>query len=158
MIKDLILKNRSYRRFDEHTAISEAQLRSWVDLVRLSASGANIQPLKFMLSNQPERNTAIFDCLGWAGYLKEWKGPESGERPAAYIILLGDTEIGKKFDTDMGIAAQSILLGAVEAGYGGCMLGLPFSVRSSVKRWKFRSVIHDCAGHRPGKTSRKGGY
>ena len=134
MIKDLIDKNRSYRRFDEYTAISEAQLRSWVDLARLSASGANIQPLKFMLSNQPDRNTAIFDCLGWAGYMKEWKGPESGERPAAYIILLGDTEIGKKFDTDMGIAAQSILLGAVEAGYGGCMLG-------SIQREKLREAL-----------------
>ncbi len=134
MLKDLIAQNRSYRRFEESTSIGEQQLRAWVDLARLSASGANIQPLKFLLSNQAERNAAIFDCLAWAGYLKNWKGPEPGERPAAYIILLGDTEIGKSFDRDTGIAAQSILLGAVEAGYGGCMIG-------SIQRDRLREVL-----------------
>jgi len=134
MIKDLIEKNRSYRRFDETAAISEIQLRNWVDLARLSASGANLQPLKFMLANQPERNSAIFECLAWAGYLKDWKGPKRGERPAAYIVILGDTEIGKRFDTDLGIAAQSILLGAVEAGYGGCMI-------ASIQQDKLRGAL-----------------
>lgn len=134
MIRDLIEKNRSCRRFDESAAISEIQLRNWVDLARLSASGANLQPLKFMLANQPERNAAIFECLAWAGYLKDWKGPERGERPAAYIVILGDTEIGKRFDTDLGIAAQSILLGAVEAGYGGCMI-------ASIQQDKLRGAL-----------------
>ncbi|MFL7792799.1 MAG: nitroreductase family protein, partial [Anaerolineae bacterium] len=59
----------------------------------------------------------------WAGYLKDWKGPEEGERPAAYIVILGDTEISQDFGCDHGIAAQSIMLGATEAGLGGCMLG-----------------------------------
>ena len=65
----------------------------------------------------------IFSTLKWAYYLKDWEGPVKGERPASYIILLGDTLIHKTIDVDVGIAAQSILLGAVSLGYGGCMIG-----------------------------------
>ena len=64
----------------------------------------------------------IFPNLGWAAYLKEWKGPEEGERPSAYIIVLLDTQIGPSAGCDHGIAAQSILLGATEKGLGGCMI------------------------------------
>ena len=123
MIRDLILKNRSYRRFYENEPVAEATLRGLVDLARLSPSAANRQPLKYMLSSTPERNALIFPHLHWAGYLAAWKGPVEGERPAAYIIILGDTRISENFGCDQGIVAQSILLGAVEAGLGGCILG-----------------------------------
>ena len=122
MIRDLIIKNRSYRRFFEDAAITEETLRELVDLARLSASAANKQPLKYILSCTPERNAAIFQYLGWAAYLKEWGGPPEGERPAAYIIILGDKTISEAIVCDHGIAAQSILLGAVERGLGGCIL------------------------------------
>ena len=123
MLKSLILKNRSYRRFYQDTPISRETLRELVDLARLSASGANRQPLKFFLSCEPDQNAIIFPHLGWAGYLQEWGGPVEGERPSAYIILLGDKTISPNFGCDHGIAAQSILLGATEMGLGGCMIG-----------------------------------
>ena len=122
MIRDLILKNRSYRRFYEDEAISEETLRELVDLARLSASAANRQPLKYVLSWTPEKNAKIFPHLAWAGYLEDWGGPAEGERPAAYIIILGDNEISESINCDHGIASQSILLGAVERGLGGCIL------------------------------------
>lgn len=65
----------------------------------------------------------IFPHLKWAGALKDWDGPEEGEKPSAYIVMLGDTEISKNYWWDHGLAAQSILLAAVEEGYGGCMFG-----------------------------------
>lgn len=123
MLKDLIRQNRSYRRFDQSHAIDTATLKELVDLARLSASGSNFQPLKYILSNDPETNTAIFKRLGWAGYLTNWHGPAEGERPSAYIVILGDTAIKTGVDTDKGIAAQSIMLGASEKGLGGCMIG-----------------------------------
>lgn len=123
MFRDLILKNRSYRRFDEQNAVSLDTLKEWVDCARLSASGSNLQSLKYVLSNQPAKNAAIFETLAWAGYLKDWPGPIAGERPSAYIIILGDTRIAKNFGCDHGIAAQSILLAATEKGFGGCMIG-----------------------------------
>lgn len=122
MLKDLVRRNRSYRRFHQEVAVGLEPLRELVDLGRLSASGANRQPIKYVLSHEAERNAAIFPTLGWAGYLRDWAGPEEGERPSAYIIVLGDTAIQESFGVDHGIAAQSILLGATEKGLGGCIL------------------------------------
>lgn len=122
MLRDLIVKNRSYRRFDENHRIGPEELRGLVDLARLSATGANMQALKFYISSDPAMNARIFECLGWAAYLKDWPGPVEGERPAAYIIILGDTKVATHYWCDHGIAAQSILLGATEHGLGGCMI------------------------------------
>ena len=99
-------------------------LEELVDLARLSPSAANLQPLKYILSCETEMNARIFPHLAWAGYLKDWPGPSQGERPAAYIVILGDTRISRSIDCDHGIAAQSILLGAVEKGLAGCIIGL----------------------------------
>jgi len=123
MIRDLILQNRSCRRFHQEVAIELETLRELVDLARCSASAANMQPLKYILSCEPEKNARIFPLLGFAGQLKDWPGPSEGERPSAYIIVLLDTEISKSAGCDHGIAAQSIFLGAREKGLGGCMHG-----------------------------------
>jgi nitroreductase len=126
-IKELITKTRSYRRFDETYTIEYRILEGLINLARLSASGANRQPLKFLLCNSNIQCEKVFPTLSWAGYLTEWSGPEKGERPTAYIIILGDKNITDSFGIDHGIAAQSIMLGATEAGLGGCMI-------SSVKK------------------------
>jgi nitroreductase len=123
MIKDLILKNRSYRRFHEEYKIKLSTLKELINLARLSASGANRQPLKYIISSDSATNKKIFPYLAWAGYLKDWDGPMEGERPSGYIIILGDKNISPSFGCDHGIAAQSILLGAAEEGLGGCMIG-----------------------------------
>ena len=119
---ELVLKNRTYRRFDESFRIGDQTLKELVNLARLSASGANRQPLKFLLYTKPDDCSRIFPSTIWAAYLKEWPGPESGERPSAYIIILGDTSITDQFGVDHGIAAQSIMLGATNQGLGGCMI------------------------------------
>ncbi len=120
---EIVKKNRSYRRFHESEPVSTDTLRELIDLARLSASAANFQPLKFMIVNTPEETAAVFPHLAWAGYLKDWPGPAEGERPPAYIVILGDTAIRPTFGCDHGIGAQSILLGAAEKGLGGCMIG-----------------------------------
>lgn len=122
MIKDLVLKNRSYRRFFEEEKLDDKVLEELVDLARVSPSGGNLQSLKYFLSNSEATNNMIFDNVKWAAYLKDWGGPEKGERPSAYIIVLHDNEISKSMLWDHGIAATNILLGAVEKGYGGCMI------------------------------------
>jgi len=118
MIKDLVKKNRTYRRFYENYEIERNTLEDLVDLARLSASAANCEKNK---------NDLIFPTLAWAGYLKDWPGPVEEERPSAYIVMLNDTEITKNYWSDPGIATQSILLGATEKGLGGCIF-------ASVKR------------------------
>jgi len=134
MIRDLILKNRSYRRFSQEVSIELNILRELVDLARLSASSANKQPLKYILSYEAQRNELIFSCLNWADYLEDWGGPCEGERPMAYIVILGDTEVSQSFSCDHGIAAQGILLGAAEKGLGGCII-------ASIQREKLREAL-----------------
>jgi len=134
MLKDLIRKNRSYRRFDQHVPVPMELLREMVDAARLSGSARNMQPLKYMLFNTPEDCTRIFPTTAWAGYLKAWPGPEEGERPTAYIVQLGDLELTDDWWCDDGIAAQSMMLTAVEKGFGGCIIG-------SVQREKLRSIL-----------------
>ena len=123
MITELVKENRSCRRFYEDHAVAPETLKELVNLARMSASGANLQPLKYILSCDPSKNADIFSCLAWAGYLKDWPGPAEGERPGAYIVILGDTSISESAGCDHGIAAQTILLGAREKGLAGCMLG-----------------------------------
>jgi nitroreductase len=134
MLKDLILKNRSYRRFYQSERISKQQLTDWVDLARCSASARNSQSLKYILSTDESRNAEIFEQLAWAGYLAYWNGPEEGERPSAYIVMLHDTLISRNYFCDDGIAAQSILLGAAEAAFGGCII-------HSVNRNKLKDIL-----------------
>ena len=136
MIADLIRKNRSYRRFYQDHALDMETLTDLVDLARLSASAANLQPLRYILSADSQKNSQIFSCLAWAAYLKDWKGPGEGERPSGYIIVLSDSEKANDFvGYDCGIASQSILLGAREKELAGCMI-------ASINRQQLRSLLN----------------
>lgn len=135
LLKDLIIKTRSYRRFDESYVIDYKILEGLAGLARLSASGANRQPLKYMIFNTPAECERIFPSLIWAAYLKDWEGPGPGERPSGYIVILGDKTISEVFGVDHGIAAQSMMLGAAEAGLGGCMIA---SIKKELLRDKLK--------------------
>jgi len=135
MLKELITNTRSYRRFHEDYVIGLDTLRELVDLARLGASASNIQSLRYILSCDREKNALIFPNLGWAGYLKDWRGPSDGERPSAYIIILDNTKNSLSFGCDYGIAAQNIMLGAIEKGLGGCMI-------ASINRDSLREALN----------------
>jgi nitroreductase len=122
-LEQLILRNRSYRRFDPSKPIDTATLRYLVDIARRTPSAANRQPLKYILLAQSSRCATLFTHLKWAGALKGWGGPAENERPTAYVIVLGDRDISTNPGCDHGIACQSMLLAAAERGLGGCMLG-----------------------------------
>ncbi len=134
MLFNLVRSNRSFRRFNQSTEISSELLYELIDLSRYTASANNLQPLKYYLSNGKELNERIFSCLSWAAKIKEWNGPLEGERPSAYIVILGDNNISDKIDCDHGIVSQTILLGAVERGLGGCIIG-------SIDRKMLRRVL-----------------
>jgi nitroreductase len=133
-IRELLRRSRSYRRFFEENRIEREVLEELVDASRYAPSAANRQPLKYILSYEPAKNELIFPHLTWAGYLEDWPGPVEGERPAAYIIILGDTAVHPSFGCDHGIAAQTILLAAAEQGIGGCIIG-------SIDRKALRSAL-----------------
>ena len=134
MIREMIVKNRSYRRFHQNHKIETSVLKDFIDLARLSPSAGNLQRLRFKICNTEVENEKVFSCLGWAGYLKDWAGPENEERPSAYIIILSTEKNLVKVACDVGIACQSILLGAVESDLRGCIFG-------SVKKEELQKLI-----------------
>ena len=131
---ELSLKTRSYRRFDGLHQIGSNTLEGLIEIARCTPSAANMQPLKYILSCTPEWNQKIFSTLSWAGYLPDWPGPEEAEQPTGYIIILIDKSIRENSEIDVGIAAQTILLGATELGLGGCIFG-------SINRKELRPLL-----------------
>lgn len=134
MLKDLIMRNRSYRRFKAEKEVSEDLLWALIELARFSPSAGNLQAVRFMPVTTAEQREKVFNCLSWAGYLNYWHGPEKSERPVAYIIFLTQEDRNSLF-IDIGIYAQSILLGAVDNHLGGCLFG-------SINREKLRSELN----------------
>jgi nitroreductase len=123
MMRELVAKSRTYRRFHENKLVSRQIVIDLIEIVRLIPTAGNKQPLKYIISHDPGKNARIFACLAWAAYLKEWPGPAEGERPAAYIVILGDNDISEHVQWDHPIAAQTIALAATEMGLGACILG-----------------------------------
>lgn len=123
-INNLIKKNRSYRRFDSSFALSDAQLAGLVELTRYTASARNMQPLRYLPVTGKQDTDRVFPLLAWAGYLPDWPGPAENERPTAYLVVCKESALADGHTLfDAGIATQTILLGAVEMGLGGCIIG-----------------------------------
>ena len=124
---ELIRKTRTYRRFDEKRRIDEDTLTQLIECARLGGSARNCQPWKYMPVVDPRSCEMIFPFLGWAGYLSDWRGPEPGERPVAYVLCLLNRNWlkgpEKEAHFDLGIASQNLLLRAMQLGIGGCRIG-----------------------------------
>lgn len=125
MLIDIIKRNRSYRSFHKNRAVTEEELRSLVECARFSASGNNRQMLRFLLCADGEKMAKILPHLKWAAALPDWHLPPEGHEPPAAIVLCHDktaAEDPRVSARDVGIAAQTMLLAAVEMGLGGCMI------------------------------------
>ena len=125
MINELIKKSRSYRSFDEKVMIGHDSLVSFVENARLIPSSVNLQPLKYRICESRIECDTMLSLTKWAALIKDVEIPPKGHAPTAYIVICIDKNISDKsiFDKDVGIAAQTIMLSAVEAGFGGCMIG-----------------------------------
>lgn len=122
ILKELLQSNRSYRRFNQKERIDKNHLENLIELTRYCSSGRNLQPLRYMIITEEEICDEIFPLLGWAGYLKDWPGPDRGERPAAYILQFLDTELTGDCMCDDGLQLETITLGAVAKGLGCCII------------------------------------
>ena len=126
MLKDLIIKNRSYRGYDENYTFKREQLMEYVDGARFCASSINIQPLKYFIAWEKADVDIIQSRIKWARQLPHMTLPHPGMCPTGFIVICQDKNISdnlNRFMKDIGIAAQTILLMAVEDGLGGCMIG-----------------------------------
>ncbi len=133
MLKDIILKSRSYRRFYQEKEIDKSLLIDIIDTVRNTASARNIQPLKYSCTTNKELCNDIFSTLSWAGYLEN-AAPKEGERPTGYILIYNDTNIAPSSLWDQGIVSQTISMLCAEQGLGACII-------ASANREKIKNYI-----------------
>lgn len=125
-VYELVLKNRSYRSFQGSQEIPYETLSGFVDSARLTMSSVNLQPLKYCIVSDKKTCERVREHTYWARLLKGYDGPDAAHSPSAYIVVLHDKSVApnvERFHKDVGICSQTIMLAAVEAGYGGCMIG-----------------------------------
>lgn len=126
MFKDLLKASRSYRSFDEAVKITQKQVLDWVDCTRYAPSSINLQMLKYRVVTDEAECASLLAQTRWAGKLKDIKLPPTGHAPVAYVVICADENViatAQRFQKDVGICAQTIMLAACEDGFGGCMIG-----------------------------------
>ena len=142
-VRELVEKSRSYRGFRKDRKVTKEELLALAECARLCPSTGNIQPLKYYLAWEAEEVAEIQSLSRWAKGLPEVSLPHPGMEPTAFIVICQDTRIDPvpgKFQRDVGIAAQTILLAAAERGLGGCMIG-SFSAGDLKKRLRLPDWI-----------------
>ena len=124
MIRDLVKKSRSYRVFDENYKLEKQDLVDLIELARFCPCGKNSQSLRFIPIYKEEILKEIYPYLAWAAYLKDWEGPVEGERPTGSVLIVSkeSTLTDPILACDIGIASQTIMLGAAHKNLGSCMI------------------------------------
>lgn len=121
-LRQLMMTDRTVRRFQENREVSDETLERLVELTRYCPSGRNAQPLRYLPITSEDDKKKVFPLLKWAGYFQDWDGPEEGERPAAYLIQCLDTKYGKDCLCDDGLQLEAITLGMRTLGLAGCII------------------------------------
>ena len=130
-----ILKRRSIRRFKPRV-VPYRMLKKLVNAARLAPSGANLQPCEYVAVSKKSLIDEVFATLKWAGYITPKGNPPPGKRPMAYIVVLVNTNIRKRWaERDVGAAIENIILTGVEEGLGSCWLG-------SIDKRRLRKILN----------------
>ena len=119
-LESLLKRNRSYRGYDASRVVTEEDLLKILEVVPWVASGMNAQPLRFRLVTGADA-ARVHPLVKLGAALPQEHLPHAGEEPSAYIVI-GSAASGRVADIDLGFAAQSILLRAVELGLGGIFI------------------------------------
>ncbi len=121
MVYKLIVSRRSIRKFEQKPVDIEV-LKKLVNAARLAPSMANLQPLEYVIVNDPEICEELFSCLKWAGYISPYGIPKKGEKPVAYIVVLAKRDINRDYKRDVGAAVENMIIAALGFGIGSCWL------------------------------------
>lgn len=119
---NLVREARSCRRFDETSPLSQEDIRWLLECARCVPSAGNAQQLRFISITHGPICDDLFTMTRWAAALKDWNGPQKGERPTAFIAVLMPEKAGDRVCFDVGITCQTIQLAATSRGWGACMI------------------------------------
>ncbi len=120
---EAIIKRRSVRSFSQEP-ISQELLTKLIDAARVGPSGANRQPLEYVVVTEADLCQQVFDCLKWAAYTTPRGTPAPGFTPTAYVAVCVNTELYLEgiYKYDVGAAIQTMLLLGVASGLGSTWL------------------------------------
>ena len=122
-LSTLLRQNRSYRGYDKSCVVTQAQLRRMAEVSTKVPSGRNQQVLRIKLLTRDSGSEPMQGLYKLGGALPELHLPFPGTEPEAFIIICSTVTPDKWVHMDVGIAAQSMLLKAVEMGLGGICIG-----------------------------------
>jgi len=117
------IKTRRTIRLFKQDSVTDELLIEFVEAGRCAPSGANCQPLEYVVVNNPQILDGVFAQLAWAGYIKPKRTPPADLRPVAYIVVLINSDISSKGTEDAAAAIENILLAAWARGVGSCWIG-----------------------------------
>ncbi len=120
-VKTALLERRTIRKFKQNP-IPKKNLLTIIDYARLAAYPGNNQTLRFAVIDDKPLVDAVFENTRWAGYLADGT-PRIGERPTAFIAILGDKSVKSTFEVEAGAAVTSMMLGAFDMNIGSCWIG-----------------------------------
>ena len=125
-VYEAAIKRRSIRRFEDKPVLYEV-LEKCVDAGRLAPSGRNQQVCEFIIVDDKQILPEMFDNIGGSVKMPPEKGgPRPENTPKAYIVIVinksleGDANRRRITLYDIGMAAENIILTALEEGLGCC--------------------------------------
>lgn len=117
----LLRRNRSYRGYDPGRLVTREELTKMVEATTLVPSGKNQQALRYRLVTE-EESDKVLPLIRMGAALPELHLPFPGTEPRAFLVVCSTVPENPVLDIDLGIAAQSLLLKAVEMGLNGLII------------------------------------
>ena len=117
----LLHRNRSYRGYDPSRTVTREELMKMVEVTTLVPSGKNLQALRYRLVTE-EESDKVLPLIRMGAALPELHLPFPGTEPRAFLVVCSTVPENPVLDIDLGIAAQSLLLKAVEMGLNGLII------------------------------------
>lgn len=121
-VDELLLKNRSTRGYKKAYRVSRAELERITVVCSRIPSARNQQVLRFRLVTHDSGADQVLPLVKMGAALPELHLPFPGTEPKAFIVVCSTIEENPMVDIDLGIAAQSMLLKAVEMGLNGLII------------------------------------
>lgn len=119
---EAVVTRRTIRQYQPRP-LDRSLLERLVEAGRLAPSAANLQPLEFVVIDEPEIRDKVFPALKWAAYIQPNGNPRPGQEPQAYVVVLVNTKIREKmYEYDVGAAVEAMAVSAWSEGVASCWL------------------------------------
>lgn len=121
-VDELLTKNRSTRGYKKAYKVSRSELERIAGVCTRIPSARNQQVLRMRLVTHDSGADLVLPLIKMGAALPELHLPFPGTEPEAFIVVCSTVAENPMVDIDLGIAAQSMLLKAVEMGLNGLII------------------------------------